>query len=236
VLTLEAKFSPEQIIRAQAKKLIADDKHTLLEPELRFYPYLLMDVKFTTPDKKTKEGILLWGMNDGEIVLNTDTWETTHGYTDCIESRANRNDYKLVQALETSGGNSTREALLDKLHVEPDVLDGWVNNAIQKHLIVQQGSTYYLHLQNPKVCVQPQTKISQPLVSKNYTHAHKVAKRYSKSEIEKSANAAFGSDFTVRSTKEIFLPVYTIEVANPDGSVLTTYWNSLNGQRIYPKY
>jgi hypothetical protein len=63
----------------------------------------------------------------------------------------------------------------------------------------------------------------------------KVAKRYSKSDIEKNAKAVFGADFTIRNSKEVFLPVYSIEVLNPDGSVLTTYWNALSGQRMYPR-
>lgn len=235
VLTLEAKYTPDTLMKGEAKKLITDDKHAFLEPSLRFYPYLLMDVKFTNSDKKTKEGILLWGMNDGEIVINTETWETTHGYTDCIEANAGRSDYKLIQVLETSGGSANRETLLQKLHIEGDVLDRWLASAIQKHLVVEQGSTYYLHLQSPKVCMLPQSKISQPLVTKQYSHALKMAKKYSKSDIEKSAIAAFGSDFAIRSTKEIYLPVYSIEISNPDGSIQTTYWNSLNGQRIYPK-
>ncbi len=41
---------------------------------------------------------------------------------------------------------------------------------------------------------------------------------------------------TIRSEKEVFLPIYSIEVLNADGSVQVTDWNALNGQRIAPKY
>jgi hypothetical protein len=235
ILTLEARYTPDQIVQNNAKKLL-DDKRTVLDPTLKFYPYLLMDVKYTTADKKTREGVLIWGMVDGEIVLNTENWETTHGYTDCIEAQANRNDYKIVQTLESNNGSLSHAELLEKLHVEPGTLDQWLNSAASKHLIAQQGNHYYLHFQSPKICITPQTKISQPLVTKPYNHAGRVAKQFSRSQIEKSAIAAFGSDFTIRSSKEIFLPVYNIDIQNPDGSILSTYWNSLNGQRIYPKY
>jgi len=48
----------------------------------------------------------------------------------------------------------------------------------------------------------------------------------------KTAKAAFGDDFAIRKTTEIFLPVYSIVVQNPDGSHMTTYWNALNGKNI----
>jgi hypothetical protein len=235
ILTLEARYTADQIMSQNGKKLLVDDKHSFQDPTLKFYPYLLMDVKYTSNDKKTREGVLLWGMEDGEIVINTENWETTHGYTDCIDASANRNDYKLIQTLEANNGTMSRDDLIEKLHVESDTLDSWINSAMGKHLIAQQGNNYYLHFQNPKICVSPSTKISQPLVSKPYNHAMKVAKRYSKSDIEKNAKAVFGADFTIRNSKEVFLPVYSIEVLNPDGSVLTTYWNALSGQRMYPR-
>ena len=190
--------------------------HTLQEPRLKFYPYLLMDVKYSSPEKKTREGVLLWGMADGEIVINTETWETTHGFRDCLDADACRNDFKVLQALATSKGYLSREELLTKLHVEPEVLEEWVDGAIDKHLIVQKGNNYYLHFEEPVLSILPQSKISQPLVTKPYNQALREPKKYSASQIEKSAKAAFGSDFTIRSTKEVFLPVYNIDVLNPD--------------------
>jgi hypothetical protein len=59
-----------------------------------------------------------------------------------------------------------------------------------------------------------------------------VKKRYRSSQIETIAKAAFGNDFAIRKTTEIFLPVYSIVVQNPDGSQMTTYWNALNGKRL----
>lgn len=236
ILTLEAKYTPDQIIETNRKKLLQDDQHTLQEPTLKFYPYLLLDVKYATPEKKTKEGALLWGMADGEIVINTDSWDTTHGFSDCLEAGACRNDFKVLQALASNKGTLSREELQNKLHVEPEVLDEWLESAIEKHLIVQKGNNYYLHFEEPVLSITPQTKINQPLVTKAYHHAVRVAKKYSASQIEKGAKAAFGADFTIRSSKEVFLPVYSIDILNPDGSLQSTQWNALNGQQIYSKF
>ncbi len=236
VLTLEARYTPEQIVEQNRSKLLQDDQHTLQEPTLKFYPYLLMDVKYVTPEKNTRETTVLWSMTDGEMVLNTDNWDSTHGFSDALEAEANPHDFKIMKALESNRGKLSRQDLLNKLHVESDVLDQWLASAKEKHLIVQKGNDYYLHFQNPKLNVSPQTKISQPLVTKPYNHAIRISKRYSRTEIEKIAKAAFGPDFTIRSSKEVFLPVYNIEVLNPDGSILSTQWNALNGQRIYSRY
>lgn len=237
VLTLEARYSPQQIVEKNKDHLLLDEQHTLQEPSLKFFPYLLMDVKYVANDNKTREGILLWGMTDGEIVINGDSWETSRGFNDALEAEATRNDYKLIQTLVNSrGGVLSREDFLQKLHVEPEIFEEWIQSAREKHFIVQKGNDYYLHFQDPKLSVIPQTKISQPLVTKLYNHAFKVSKKYSQNQIEKSAKAAFGSDFTIRSSQIVFLPVYHIEVLNPDGSILQTQWNALNGQRIYSRF
>jgi len=236
LLTLEARYSAQDIMDAHRNELLVDNQHTFQEPSLKFYPYLLLEVKYSLPDKKTREGLILWGMEDGEIVLNTDTWEKTHGFQDALAANATRNDYKIMNLLASRGGWLSRENLIKELQIEPETADNWLDSARQKHLIVQQGGGYQLHFENPKLLITPQTKISQGIVTKPYDHGSRVASRFSQSQIEKASKAAFGSDFTIRSVKEVYLPVFSIEVLNPDGSVLTSNWNALNGQRINPRY
>lgn len=235
-LTLEARYTPDQIMEQHRKELLGDDEHTFKDATLKFYPYLLMEVKYSLADRKTREGVILWGLEDGEMVINSETWETSHGFDDLITAGATRSDFKIVNALAAKGNSASHEELQKALQVEPDLLDEWIQSARQKKLIVQRGNVYQLHFQNPKLLVVPSTKINQWLVTKPYNHALRVSSRFSKSEIEKTAKAAFGNDFTIRSAKEVFLPIYNIGVANPDGSVRTTHWNALNGKRVNPRY
>lgn len=236
ILTLEARYTPEQIMDSHRSELISDNGYTFQAPELKFHPYLLMEVKYIQPDKKTKEGVILWSMVDGEMVLDTQTWEKTHGFEDAILSDANRDDFKILNALAKFKGKTTVDQLQKELHVEPETLTPWIDNTRKKQLVVQKGAELQLHFQNPKILVTPQTKISQWLVTKPYIHAQRIPKKYSPTQIQGTARAAFGQDFMIRSVTEVFLPVYSIEVLNPDGSILTSFWNALNGQRITPKY
>lgn len=235
-LTLEARFTPEQIMETHKAELLVDNKHSFDEPTLKFHPYLLLEVKYSTPDKKSREGVILWSMVDGEMVLNTETWEKTHGFEDAIRANANRNDFKVLNALAKNNGMLTKEQLHRELHLEPDIFEPWIDSAKQKHLITQKGDVLQLHFQNPKILVAPQTRINQWLVTKPYNHAQRASAKYSQNQIEKVSQAAFGSDYTIRNMSVVFLPVYGIDVLNPDGSVLTTFWNALNGKRIHPKY
>lgn len=230
--TLEVRFSAETIMDAHRKELLKDTDHVFLEPTLKFIPYLLMDVKYNRSSDKTGEGIILWGLVDGEMVINTGTWEKTHGFTDCIASNATRQEFKIINALASRGGSWDRDGLSKFLNIENNILDTWVDSCRKKSLIVQNGNTYRLHLQNPKLQVIPETKLDQWLVTKSTKHALRVKKRYRPSQIENIAKAAFGHDFAIRKTVEIFLPVYSIVVQNPDGSQMTTYWNALNGKRL----
>lgn len=230
--TLEVRYRAETIMEAHKKELLKDGLHAFLEPDLKFIPYLLMDVKYKRTEEKTGEGVILWDLVDGEMVINTSTWEKTHGFTDCIAANTTRQEFKIINALASRNGCWDREGLSKFLNIENHILDNWVDRCRSKSLIVQNGNQYRLHLQNPKLQVIPETRLEQWLVTKQTKHAQRVKKRYRKAQIETTAKAAFGDDFAIRKTAEVFLPVYSITVKNPDGSMMTSYWNAVNGKRI----
>jgi hypothetical protein len=234
--TLEVRYSAEAIMDSHRKELLKDNEHVFLEPNLKFVPYLLMEVKYNRTHDKTGEGVILWGLVDGEMVINTSTWEKTHGFTDCIASNATRQEFKIINALASRGGSWDREGLSKFLNIENPILDGWIESCRNKSLIVQTGNHYRLHLQNPKLQVTPETRLEQWLVTKATKKAQRVPKRYRCAQIETIAKAAFGNDFAIRKSTEIFLPVYSITVQNPDGSQMTSYWNALNGKRMNQPY
>jgi hypothetical protein len=155
---------------------------------------------------------------------------------DCIRSNANSHDFKIIKALSSHGGMLEKESLGKVLNIENDTLDTWLEECKRKNLIVKKGHSYRLHLQNPRLAMHPETKLEQWLVTKSAKNAEQIPKRFRSYQIEKIAKAAFGNDFAIRKTTEIFLPVYGIIVQNPDGSIMTTYWNALNGQKFSPTY
>lgn len=235
IATLEARFLPEQIIETHRQEILDNDKKTLQNTVLKYYPYLLLEVKYQD-HFKTREGVLLWGLNDGEMVINTETWETTHGFRDCLECQATRTDFKILQTLAQRQGLTSIEDLQKELHIEREVLNSWLEGAKKKHLIVQKGNFLQLHFENPKLLVTPQTKIKQHLVSKPLGEGQKVPRIYSHSQIMDVTQTAFGHDFKIRNEQEIFLPVYSLEILNPDRSIQISEWNALTGQRIVPHY
>lgn len=230
--TLEAHYSADNLMDKHRKELLADEQHQFLDPTLKFYPFLLLDVKYVQADKKTRQGVILWSLTDGEMVIDTGNWETTHGFEDAINSNASRTDFRLMYALAKHQGSLTLDQLQDELHIEAETLAPWIANACEKQLVVQTGRDVQLHVEDPKILVLPQTKIKQAFVMRSYNNANRVAKKYSKSQIEKIAKAAFGTGFTIRSMKEVFLPVHCLSVQNPDGTIFTTYWNALTGQPL----
>lgn len=235
IVTLEAQFTPEQIIEKNRKNLFGNDKKTLQNTLVKYYPYLLLDVKYPE-NSKTREGVLLWGLADGEMILNTDSWESTHGFRDCLECHAKTSDFKVIQTLARQPGGTPIENLQKELHVEREILDTWVKGAKQKGLILEKGNLLYLHFENPKILVTPHTKINRHLVSKPFGDAQKSPRNFSKNQIMEITQAAFGTDLKVRDEQEIFLPVFSFEILNPDGSLQISEWNALTGQPILPRY
>jgi hypothetical protein len=234
--TLEVRYTANQIMDFHRKRLLKDNRHKFLEPSMKFYPYLLMEVKYSISEKKTKEGMMLWDLNDGEMVINTKDWEKTHGLGDCIVAGADRHEFRVINALASKGGVADRETLFKLLHVENEVLDAWIEGCRRKQLIVQSGNRYRLHLEKPVFQKTPYTKIEERLVTKPHRNTNRVASRFSLSQIERLSIAAFGGDFAIRKTVDLYLPVHCIVVQNPDGSIHTSHWNALNGKRMHSHF
>jgi hypothetical protein len=230
--TLEVRYNANQIMEGHRKELLKDNSHKFLDPLLKFYPYLLIEVKYTVSDERTNEGVMLWDLTDGEMVLDTKDWRKTHGFGDCINANTERHEFKILNILARKGGTSDREGLAKGLHVENDILDAWIDSCRRKQLIVQSGNRYRLHLEKPKLKTSPATILDTRLVTKPYRDALRIPRRYSESQIQKISKAAFGNDFAIRRITDVYLPVHSISVQNPDGSIHTSLWNALNGKML----
>ncbi len=234
--TLEVRYSANQIMEAHRRELLKDNRHKYLEPQLNFYPYVLLEVKYSLSEDKTNEGVMLWDLTDGEMVIDTKDWEKTHGFSDCINANTDKHEFKIINILAKKGGVIDREGLTKALHVETDVLDAWIENCRRKKLVVQSGNRYRLHLKNPRLKTVPETRIDERLVTKSLKNTTRLSNHYSVSQIEKISRAAFGIDFAIRKTTDVYLPVHGIVVQNPDGSVHTSHWNALNGKPLHSSY
>lgn len=228
--TLEIRYSAEEIMRAQREHLLKKSGYTFLDPQLFYYPYLLMDVKYTRENGSTMEGSVLWGLSDGEMVIDTGTWEKTHGFEDCLLANATKHDFKILQALVEHGGIIDREKLYKNFKIDHDIVDEWIDSCRSKKLIANSGNNYRLHFEKPRLVIQPTTNIAQALVSHPPSYSTKIKKRYSLSQIKRMTQTAFGDDFAIRKTQEVFLPVHRIGIQNPDGSTRTLYFNALTGK------
>lgn len=232
--TLEIRYTADEIMRAQKETLLKNSEYKYLEPELLYYPYLLMNVKYTNERSTTSEGILIWGLTDGEMVTNTTLWTKTHGFEDCLLTHASKNDFKILKALVEKGGGIDREKLYHYFKIDADIVDEWIESCREKKLIVISGNKFRLHFENPRFEVLPLTSFEQPLVKQPIKLVAKVKKRYTIAQIQKLTQIAFGNDFAIRKTQEIYLPVYSIGIHNPDGSTRTVSFNALNGKMLIP--
>lgn len=230
-LTFKTRYSAEEIMNNRRDELLPDSSYSYLESNLKFHPHLLMEIKYTF-NQRPREGILLWSLVDGEIVLDTETWSKTHGFQDALLVDASRNEFTLINTLVKHNGMITKDRLKKELNLDLEVIEPWIESARSKHLIVQKGNILFLYFENPKIPVSPQTKINEEIVTKPYNFAQKFLGKFSKKQIERISKAAFGADFTIRSMQEVCLPVFGIEVLNPDGSLQTSYWNGVTGQRM----
>ena len=148
---LELRYSAQQIMDNHSRDLLKEKGARFLEPELKFFPYLLMEVKYCDAKNLTKESLILWDLTDGEMVIDTHTWEKTHGFADCIGSKAQEHELKILNILSRRGGSADLGTLQAKLGVDLPVMEMMLKSCIKKNLIIPTDSDQYrIHLQNPK--------------------------------------------------------------------------------------
>jgi hypothetical protein len=78
--------------------------------------------------------------------------------------------------------------------------------------------------------------VEDRLVTQSRRNSDRVSRRFSQSQIQYLTQSAFGHDFAIRRTTDVYLPVHCITVQNPDGSIHVTHWNAMNGKRLFQTY
>lgn len=229
--TLEIRHSAESLMSTHKNQLLKNSGYSYLEPQLTFHPYLMMEVKYAN-NKKTEEGPLLFGLIDGEMVIDGSVWEKSHGFEDCLLASATKEDFKILKLVTDNGGTIDKESLYLKSKVDNEVTDSWLEKCRAKKLVVVEGNMVRLHLEKPKLSFTPLTKLKENLVTLTIKETIKVPSKYRANQVKTMAEAAFGTDFAIRFMEEIYLPVHSIRIQNPDGSILTTQWNGLTGLRM----
>ena len=229
---LETRYRASQVMDSHQKSLLKEKGARFLDPELRFYPYLLMEVKFSNQNR-TKEGLVLWDLTDGEMVLDTKTWEKTHGFADCLNTSAQSHEFQILSYLSAQGGASDVESLEQHMHLERPLLEVMLQGCLRKNLIISNGANHYrVHLDSPKWTSSPETKLYEPLTTRPHKGAIRACRHFSKAQVERMAKLAFGESFSIRTSTEIYLPIHRIVVENPDGSIHTSHFNALSGNEL----
>ena len=139
--------------------------------------------------------------------------------------------YRLT-SLALNGGVADRTSLINNLEINPSEANLLLEKCRKKKLIVKQGNHYRLHLQNPLFHLKPVTDTPFPLVTKNVKTTEKMQRRYSPSQIKKAAEAAFGEEFAIRHTQEVFLPIYSVKSSEGGEYPHTIHLNAISGQKI----
>lgn len=228
----EQRFTLEQLTQKH-QKTVKEKGGEYEEARLELYPYLLMEVKYVK-SSHTYESHLLWSLNHGEMVLSTQNWNMTHGYDDCLAAKASKDEMRVVNALAQSGGQLDRGAVIEKVKLDPAHIDEWLEKCRRKHLVVQMGSQWRLHIQKPLLSQEPVTKWNNDLVERSTQGVFLMPGRFTENQIMEIANSAFGTDFAIKRSQTVYLPVYNITFKSTDGSKRVLRLNAYTGNAYAP--
>lgn len=230
--TLEMRYSIDAIIKKNSKMLLPSPDHNYISSKVCYHPYALFSVKYPINAFETYEGVMLWDLIEGEVVQDAETWEKTHGFAECIAAGIRKGEYSLIQLLAQSGGSLDREGISDYLHGDHDTISRWISMCKKKNLIIEAGNYFRLHMREPKMDILPHTNLDKSVVTKEIESGSRAAPLFTIRSVIRSAYDAFGDGFVIQDSQEVLVPVVKIKIENPDGSIETSLWSSMNGKQI----
>ena len=233
--TFETAVSPEELLAAHSQTLLPTKQHTFGSSTLHLAPHLLLQMKYSPDGRTTIATSMLWDMIDGELVLDTNSFDHTQGFADCITSQANADDFHILHLL-TKKGALSKDQLAQELGTDSDVVCDRVDALRKRHLVIVANDIVRVHVESPLLKVDPLTTITRPFVQRKIIHKEELQATYTKGENEKLVKAAFGQDVAIRSSRIIFVPIYEIQVLNPDSSVRRTFWNAISGKELWKQH
>lgn len=230
IKSLEARYSFEDVVSR-----FGGVEDFGIKTELNFFPHLLMHVKYAREGLRsgTQEGVVLWSLVDGEMVLDTDSWECSKGFEDCLLFHADRKDFKILKALALLGGISSKESLRTLLELDGNNVEADIKQCCKKKLVFVSGSKIGLLFKSLKALQGSTTKLRSSLVSYSTPRKSRFYPReYSSDRVRNLAKMAFGDNFVIVKHETVFVPVYKISVKNESGASRSEYINAVNGMEL----
>lgn len=232
--TFETVISPDDLLAKQGR-LLSTKQHTFGPVALLFSPHLLIQGKYSPDGRSSHPASMLWDLTDGELVLDTNSFDHTQGFADCLSSQVNADDFRILHLL-TRGGPSSKESIIHDLGIDDAIVCDRLESLRRRHLIIINNDIVRIHVESPLLKIDPITSVTRPFVHRQVPNRGSLmSTRYSRQELESLVKAAFGPDLAIRSSRLIYVPIYEVTVNNPDGSIRKTYWNAVSSQNVSHK-
>ncbi len=233
IRTVESAFGEEAIIAA-VKSQMPLRGQTIGETKLFYTPFLLVDVKHVSKDRmSTKESSMLWDLLEGELVLSLDSFQTTSGFRDCINSQANSKDFYFLHSLAQEESKSLSIAQLVSIcGLRENEVMKEIESLRRRHLVTFRNGVVRLHITIPFFQVEPWTHLSKPFVQKNVPTYSLIPESFSQKSVEKCITHAYGQDVAVLHSEFVWLPIWQISLQNSDSSIQMVFWNAISGNEL----
>jgi hypothetical protein len=229
--TFETVYLPDEVMVKHAH-LLPTKQHSFGTATLFFSPHLLIQGKYSPDGRSSQPASMIWDLTVGELILDTNGFDHTQGFADCLMSEANADDFRILHTL-TKKGALSKEHLVNDLGGDDSMICDRIESLKKRHLVIVANDIVRLHVESPLLKVEPITVITKPFVTRQCSSGICLSTVYSKSDIEGLVREAFGPDLAIRSSRIIYVPTYEIQINNPDGSLRKTYWNGMSNKEMW---
>lgn len=232
-LALTPKYDLQHALNAIEPTLRSQQYILAQQTKTEYLPLAILSIKYPTSSySTTKEGIEIWDLFQGEMVLHANVWDLSHGFSDCLTQLVTADEFSILLVLSQQNGALSLNTLARKLALEPEHLEKTLQNCTRKHLVLEKDGSYKIHMHKPLLHISPETVIHSPLTTEKKSITNKLPKKYSVNKIGKIAETCFGPGFHIKEKTEVCLPIYVFTIKSADGSLSQRYFNSFNGKEM----
>lgn len=229
-LTFQAAYTPEGVVKTQSRHALQMSRDSQWSSKILLVPHLLVKVKKRDNQGRHSQTQVLWDMVKGELVTSLRDWHTSEIFYDLLQKKLDEQEVKLLKSISLFKEPVSLKELKQVYSFDETTLQLALESALKKKILVFQKGSYHSYFQG--------LSLEPFFIEGKFPRQHYLGKgtvlsaKFSEEEILKLLGSLLDAQHLVSGAKQVFLPIYQIEIKDEKRSPQLFYFNAITGEEV----